>query len=134
MENKKILVVDDEYQITRVLKRSLQAHRYDVRTASDGESALDTFHDFHPDLVITDLQMPEMNGIEATAAIRGLEAEGSSHVPIVGVTAHALKGDRERCLDAGMDDYLPKPISPKALLDKIDKWTRFDPVRQRSAG
>jgi len=67
---KKILVVDDEYQITRVLKRSLQAHRFDVRTASDGETALDTFRDFHPDLVITDLQMPEMNGIVLCREIR----------------------------------------------------------------
>ena len=50
-------------------------------------------------------------------------------MPIVGVTAHALKGDRERCLDAGMDDYLPKPISPKALLEKVDKWTRADAGR-----
>ena len=55
-------------------------------------------------------------------------------MPIVGVTAHALKGDRERCLDAGMDDYLPKPISPKALLEKVDKWMRVDAGQQRSAG
>jgi CheY-like chemotaxis protein len=68
-----------------------------------------------------DVSMPQMNGLEATAAIRAEEA-GGRRVPIVGVTAHALKGDRERCLEAGMDDYLPKPISPKALRGKIERW------------
>ncbi len=62
-ENQKVLIVDDEPQITRVLRHSLIAHRYDVRTAADGISALDTFRDWNPDLIITDLQMPEMNGI-----------------------------------------------------------------------
>ena len=57
----------------------------------------------------------------------------STHVPIVGVTAHALKGDRERCLEAGMDDYLPKPISPKALLEKVEKWMRHGMEQQRSS-
>jgi CheY-like chemotaxis protein len=69
-----------------------------------------------------DVSMPEMNGLEATGAIRRAEAESGGHVPIIGVTAHALKGDRERCLEAGMDDYLPKPISPKALVAKIERW------------
>ena len=87
-----------------------------------------------PRMILMDVSMPEMNGIEATGAIRDLEAGRASHVPIVGVTAHALKGDRERCLDAGMDDYLPKPISPKALLEKVDKWIRIDAGQQRSAG
>ncbi len=63
-----------------------------------------------------------MNGLEATAEIRRCEAVEGTHVPIVGVTAHALKGDRERCLEAGMDDYLPKPISPKSLLEKLERW------------
>ena len=107
---------------------------YSFEIVGNGRRAVEAFSERNPRMILMDVSMPEMNGIEATAAIRGLEAEGSSHVPIVGVTAHALKGDRERCLDAGMDDYLPKPISPKALLDKIDKWTRFDPVQQRSAG
>ncbi|HRA41435.1 MAG TPA: response regulator, partial [Pyrinomonadaceae bacterium] len=69
-ENKKILIVDDESQITRVLRHSLTAHRYDVRTAADGVSALETFHDWHPDLIITDLQMPEMDGIGLCREIR----------------------------------------------------------------
>lgn len=77
-------------------------------------------------MVLMDVSMPEMNGLEATAAIRAIEAERGSHTPIIGVTAHALKGDRERCLEAGMDDYLAKPISPKALQEKIDRWSRAE--------
>jgi len=85
-------------------------------------------------MILMDVSMPEMNGLEATAAIRELEATTRSRVPIVGVTAHALKGDRERCIEAGMDDYLPKPISPKALLDKIERWARYKAAERRDAG
>ena len=72
--------------------------------------------------------MPELNGLEATAAIR---RSGATDVPIIGVTAHALKGDSERCLDAGMNDYLSKPISPDALAGKIRYWMeRADRARK----
>jgi CheY-like chemotaxis protein len=77
-----------------------------------------------------DVSMPEMNGLQATAAIREAEALSGGHVPIIGVTAHALKGDRERCLEAGMDDYLPKPISPRALLEKVERWSRAEGERR----
>jgi CheY-like chemotaxis protein len=85
-------------------------------------------------MILMDVSMPEMNGLEATAAIRRLEQESGTHIPIVGVTAHALKGDRERCLEAGMDDYLPKPISPKALLEKVERWAGIASEAQRDAG
>ena len=85
-------------------------------------------------MILMDVSMPEMNGLEATAAIRKLEAELGGHVPIIGVTAHALKGDRERCLEAGMDDYLSKPISPKALLQKVERWAWPEEANERSAG
>ena len=85
-------------------------------------------------MILMDVSMPEMNGLEATGEIRKREAGNGTHVPIVGVTAHALKGDRERCLEAGMDDYLPKPISPKALLEKLDRWIGGAYEARRSAG
>jgi CheY-like chemotaxis protein len=90
---------------------------------ADGEAALDRARNGRPDLILLDLMLPGMSGIEATQEIRRMEEGLGRHVPIIGVTAHALKGDRERCLEAGMDDYLSKPISPKALLDKIDRWS-----------
>jgi CheY-like chemotaxis protein len=66
--------------------------------------------------------MPEMNGYEAARAIRASEAQSGEHIPIIGVTAHALKGDREKCIEAGMDDYLSKPVSPDRLGAKIGMW------------
>jgi CheY-like chemotaxis protein len=75
-----------------------------------------------PKLILMDVSMPEMNGYEATRAIRAYEAGKGEHIPIIGVTAHALKGDRDKCLDSGMDDYLPKPISPDRLGTKIGSW------------
>jgi len=129
-----VLVAEDNEVNQLVFTQILADTRYSFEIVANGRRAVETFSERNPRMILMDVSMPEMNGIEATAAIRRLEADGASHVPIVGVTTHALNGDRERCLDAGMDDYLPKPISPKALLEKLDKWTRFDSARQRTAG
>ncbi|MBW2298285.1 MAG: response regulator, partial [Deltaproteobacteria bacterium] len=72
------------------------------------------------DIVLMDVQMPEMDGFEATEKIREMENETQTHVPIIAMTAHAMKGDRERCIEAGMDDYVPKPISSETLLNTIN--------------
>lgn len=123
MKPQKILVVDDESQITRVLKRSLAAHRYDVRTASDGENALDTFRDFHPDLVITDLQMPEMDGIELCRAIRKL-----SETPIIILSVKGEEKAKVDALDAGADDYVTKPFGMDELLARVRVCLRRAPA------
>ncbi len=110
----KILVVDDESNITRVLRRSLAAHRYEVRTAADGESALDTFNDFQPDLIITDLNMPEMSGIEFCREIRK-----TSLVPIIVLSVKGEEKTKVEALDAGADDYITKPFGIDELLARI---------------
>lgn len=123
MTAKRILVVDDEFQITRVLRQSLTAHRYDVRTAADGVSALDTFHDWHPDLVITDLQMPEMDGIEFCRAIRK-----ESQLPIIVLSVRGEEGTKVAALDAGADDYVTKPFGIDELLARVRAALRRSPV------
>ena len=114
MTAKRILVIDDEFQITRVLKRSLTAHRYDVRTASEGESGLDLFRDFRPDLVITDLSMPEMSGIELCREIRK-----TSSVPIIVLSVRGEEQSKVEALDAGADDYITKPFGMNELLARV---------------
>jgi CheY-like chemotaxis protein len=73
------------------------------------------------DLILMDVQMPEMDGFEATVTIRKKEKKTRSHIPIIAMTAHAMKGDRERCLDAGMDDYVAKPLKPEELMKTIER-------------
>lgn len=122
MTAKRIIVIDDEFQITRVLKRSLGAHRYDVRTASDGEAGLDLYRDFHPDLVITDLSMPGMDGIAVCKAIRKL-----SSVPIIVLSVRGEEQVKVEALDAGADDYVTKPFGMNELLARVRAALRRSP-------
>jgi len=124
-EPQKVLVVDDEPQITRVLRHSLAAHHYDVRTAADGLSALDTFRDWHPDLIITDLQMPEMDGIEFCRAVRKL-----STLPIIVLSVRGEEGIKVQALDAGADDYVTKPFGIDELLARVRAALRRSPDLQ----
>ena len=110
----KILLVDDEPQITRVLRRSLIAHRYDVRIANDGETALELFQEFSPDLLITDLSMPEMDGIELCRKIRQFSA-----VPIIVLSVKGEEKTKVTALDAGADDYITKPFGMDELLARV---------------
>ena len=117
-----ILVAEDNEVNQLVFSQILGETDYSFHIVGNGRLALEAFKELSPRMVLMDVSMPEMNGLEATGAIRKAEAGSDRHVPIIGVTAHALKGDRERCLEAGMDDYLPKPISPRALIEKIGRW------------
>lgn len=125
MEKKRILVVDDETQITRVLRRGLIGHDYEVRTAADGESGLDTFRDFHSDVVITDLQMPEMSGLDLCREIRKV-----SQVPIIVLSVKGEENTKVAALDAGADDYVTKPFGMDELLARVRAALRRAPTEK----
>jgi CheY-like chemotaxis protein len=91
-----------------------------VVVAVNGKEAVTAFIREPFDVILMDVQMPEMDGFEATAVIREKEKEKGGHIPIIAMTAHAMKGDRERCLDAGMDEYVSKPIRPQMVVDAIE--------------
>lgn len=113
-ERSRILVVDDETQITRVLKTTLQSQGYEVKTAADGESALDLATDWIPDLIVTDLSMPKMTGIELCRAVRD-----RSQVPIIVLSVREEEKNKIDALDAGADDYVTKPFSVNELLARV---------------
>jgi two-component system sensor histidine kinase/response regulator len=111
----RILLAEDNFINQRVATRMLETRGHEVVVAQDGRKAVEAAASGGFDLILMDVQMPELNGLEATACIRAAESPGRPRVPIVALTAHAMKGDRERCLEAGMDGYLAKPLRPEAL-------------------
>ncbi len=129
-----ILVAEDNEVNQLVFTQILDETELTFEIVGNGRKAVAAFQEMNPRMILMDVSMPEMNGLEATGAIRELEAASGNRVPIIGVTAHALKGDRERCLEAGMDDYLAKPISPKALLAKVERWGGDDAADRCAAG
>ena len=114
----RILLAEDNVVNQRMAVRLLEKGGHSVVVAGNGREALLALDREPFDLILMDVQMPEMGGFEATAAIRALP-NGASHIPIIATTAHAMKGDREACLAAGMDGYVSKPISSKALFEAI---------------
>ena len=116
----RILLAEDNIVNQRVATVLLEKAGHVVTVAGNGVVALKALQSSVFDLVLMDVQMPEMSGTEATAAIREGERVCGGHIPIIALTAHAMKGDRERCLDGGADGYVAKPISPAALFAEID--------------
>src|SRR5215213_5310150 len=110
----RILVVDDESQIARVLRTGLKTHGYDVRVASDGVSALETFNDWRPDLVVTDLAMPNLDGLELCRRLRAV-----SQLPIIVLSVRGEEKTKVEALDAGADDYVTKPFGMDELLARV---------------
>jgi len=123
-DKKKILVVDDEAQIIRVLRHILNAHGYNVRTAEDGESAFDVFQEWQPDLVLTDLQMPNVSGLELCKNLRAV-----SRVPIIILSVRNEEKTIVEALDAGADDYVTKPFGTNELLARLRSMLRRAPER-----
>ncbi len=118
-EPRRILLAEDNLVNQRVAVALLKSMGHTVVVAGDGSQALDRLDHESFDLVLMDVQMPEMDGLTATRAIRVREQATGRHIPILAMTAHAMKGDRERCLDAGMDDYVTKPVSRKGLAEAV---------------
>ena len=118
-----VLVAEDNETNQIYVKYLLDELGVNFKIVSNGRLALDKWKSDSPKLILMDISMPEMNGYEATKAIRALEQKtGKARTPIIAVTAHTLRGDEERCLEAGMDDYLSKPISVQRLTDAFIKW------------
>ncbi|MBI5440171.1 MAG: response regulator [Deltaproteobacteria bacterium] len=115
----RVLVVEDNAVNLLVIEELLKRKGIRVSSAANGKEALRAVDAAPFDLIFMDVQMPEMDGLEATRALR----ERGSRTPIIGLTAHAMREDRERCLQAGMDDYLPKPVECDVLFRKLDEWT-----------
>ena len=127
-DRQRILIVDDERQITRVLSRSLTANGYDVHVATDGELALQTFKDWPPDLIITDLAMPNVGGLELCRRVRSF-----SDVPIIVLSVKGEERSKIAALDAGADDYVTKPFGIDELLARVRARLRRASVGKEAA-
>jgi CheY-like chemotaxis protein len=126
----RILLVEDNLVNQRLALRLLEKRGHVVILARHGKEAVEEFKKRPFDLILMDIQMPEMDGFEATAEIRALEAQHGGRIPIMAMTAHAMQGDRERCLAAGMDGYVSKPVRPEDLFRQIE---RLAPAAARGA-
>jgi len=147
----RILLVEDDATNQKVALNILRKFGYRAEAVNNGQEALQALTKVAYDVVLMDIQMPVMNGYAATRHIRELELKAQSEkfnkkapkdrsasefqflaqsgrIPIIAMTAHAMKGDREKCIAAGMDDYTPKPINPQELLEKIEKWGRIERI------
>ncbi|MDS7597743.1 response regulator [Agrobacterium tumefaciens] len=127
-----VLVAEDNDVNQIVFTQILQQTGLRFRIVNNGKKAVQAWQEFNPAVILMDVSMPVMNGHQATQAIRAAEQDAGDdrHVPIIGVTAHALDADRELCFAAGMDDYLSKPISPEILESKVAQWLGRDAPRQ----
>ena len=128
-DHRRILIVDDEPQITRVLRTSLDAHGYDLRVANDGDTALQIARDWSPDLMITDLSMPVMDGLELCRRFRR-----NSNAPIIVLSVKGEERTKVQALDAGADDYVTKPFGINELLARVRANLRRAPQEESSPG
>jgi CheY-like chemotaxis protein len=128
----RVLLAEDNEISQKLVARLLQNQGHTVVAAANGQEAVAAFEAQDFDLILMDVQMPEMNGYAATALIRQRESATAQHIPIIALTANAMRGDRQRCLDAGMDGYLAKPISKAALTDAIKHFVSRSTARAES--
>ena len=117
----RILLAEDNEINQKLALRLLEKKGYRVTVVNNGEEAVSIWEKNHIDLILMDVQMPKMDGLKATKIIRKREEKTGTHIPIIAMTAHVLQEDKKRCFDAGMDEYLSKPLVPKELIDTIEK-------------
>lgn len=120
--NEKILIVEDNSRNMRLIEMVLGSKGYTLLTATDGQEALDTATRERPDLIIMDIQLPKVSGLEVTRRLRNTPL--FSHTPIIAITAYAMKGDEEKAIDSGCNVYLPKPIDTRQLPRVIAEMLR----------
>jgi len=126
--SQRVLLVEDNPVNQTVARRLLEKHGFSLKVVGNGREAVAATAEEPFDLVLMDIEMPEMDGLDATGAIRERERVHGGHVPIIAMTAHAMKGDQERCLRAGMDAYVTKPIRTAELFAAIET-TIGEPAR-----
>ncbi len=123
----RVLLVEDYPTNQQVAMRYLNRAGFQVDLVENGKLAVEAFQKSQYDLILMDIQMPVMDGYESTAGIRALEKTTANKTPIIAMTAHAIKGYKEKCLEAGMDDYITKPLMRKEFLAIVNKWTNMTP-------
>jgi CheY-like chemotaxis protein len=116
----RVLLAEDSLMNQKLATGLLEKHGHTVTVANNGREAVGATKSQSFDVVLMDVEMPEMDGLEATAVIRQEERQSGEHIPIIALTAHAMTGDRERCLEAGMDDYVSKPIRSEQLFEALE--------------
>ncbi|MDC0260516.1 response regulator [Synechococcus sp. AH-551-N17] len=119
----KILLVEDNELNRDMLSRRLRRRDYDVEMAVDGQEGINLTKSLMPDLVLMDMSLPIIDGWTATGILKSDST--TSHIPIIALTAHAMEGERQKCLEAGCDDFDTKPIEFKRLLEKINHWLQI---------
>jgi CheY-like chemotaxis protein len=124
----KILLVEDNELNRDMLSRRLKRRDYDVEMAVDGQQGVDLTRSLMPDLILMDMSLPIIDGWTATGILKS--DSSTSHIPIIALTAHAMEGERQKCLEAGCDDFDTKPIEFKRLLEKINHWIEISSTKK----
>jgi CheY-like chemotaxis protein len=122
LSDTRVLLVEDNISNQRIVTISLGSKVKSIDTATNGKEALDLFVKSNYDIILMDIRLPVLDGIKASKKIREMEAGTNKYTPIIALTANAMIGDKEQCIEAGMDDYLSKPFQPQKLLDMLNKY------------
>ena len=120
----RLLLAEDEAVSIMVVEKYARGKGWKVTVAENGKEAVDAFQKMSFDVILMDVQMPVIDGYTATGIIRQMEALTNSRIPIIAITAYAIKGDREKCLEAGMDDYISKPVDAEEFYTVVERWTK----------